>query len=169
MERAGPVTERRICPPPVDWRRLPPTGRLRRLCLPGPVGPLWLELRDDCVLRLGFACGQAAPQADAEGWCARLFGGLAPVPVYLRGTPFQEAVWRALLEIPCGQTRSYGELAAALRRPGGARAVGQAVGANPLAWLVPCHRVLAAHGPGGYHWGLAVKRRLLALEGVELP
>ncbi|RMG58550.1 MAG: MGMT family protein, partial [Gammaproteobacteria bacterium] len=56
----------------------------------------------------------------------------------------------------------------AIGQPAAARAVGQAVGANPVAWLVPCHRVVAARGPGGYHWGLEVKRRLLALEGVHL-
>lgn len=86
------------------------------------------------------------------------------------GTAFQRAVWRALCRIPPGETTTYGEIAAGLARPGAARAVGQAVNANPWAPLVPCHRVLAAGGrPGGYARGLAMKRQLLAAEGVTLP
>lgn len=86
------------------------------------------------------------------------------------GTTFQRAVWRALCRIPTGETTTYGEIATRLGRPGAARAVGQAVNANPWAPLVPCHRVLAAGGrPGGYASGLARKRRLLAAEGVCLP
>lgn len=85
----------------------------------------------------------------------------------LRGTDFQVAVWRALLHIPYGGTLTYGEVARAVGRPGGARAVGQAVHVNPVAIVVPCHRVVAGGGRiGGYGGGLETKRRLLALEGA---
>lgn len=89
------------------------------------------------------------------------------LPLDLRGTPFQLAVWRELLRLPYGATTTYGAIARAVGRPGAARAVGQAVGANPVAVVVPCHRVLAAGGGlGGYAGGLGLKRRLLALEGA---
>jgi len=89
-----------------------------------------------------------------------------------RGTPFQQEVWRALLEIPAGETRSYGEIAARVGEPGAARAVGAACGANPIPVLVPCHRVLAAHKKlGGFSSGLKWKRLLLEREarraGIE--
>ena len=93
-----------------------------------------------------------------------------------RGTPFQQKVWRALLEIPAGETRSYGEIAAAVGESGAARAVGAACGANPIPVLVPCHRVLAAHQKlGGFSAGLKWKRLLLEREArragikFELP
>ncbi|MCL7743934.1 methylated-DNA--[protein]-cysteine S-methyltransferase [Guyparkeria hydrothermalis] len=83
------------------------------------------------------------------------------------GTPFQRAVWSALCAIPPGKTVGYGELARRIGRPRAARAIGQAVGANPWAPLVPCHRVLAGDGSlGGYAGGTAVKSALLALEGI---
>ena len=85
------------------------------------------------------------------------------------GTEFQKKVWAALLAIPAGQTRSYGEIAAAVGSPKGARAVGGACGSNPIPVLVPCHRVLAGgRGPGGFSGGLDWKKRLLAVEGVRL-
>lgn len=81
------------------------------------------------------------------------------------GTPFQQAVWQALLQIPPGETCSYGALAQAAGKPGAARAVGAAVGRNPLSVVVPCHRVLGAGGAlTGYAGGLERKRALLALE-----
>lgn len=88
------------------------------------------------------------------------------VPFELHGTCFQCEVWRALFEIPWGETRTYGEIARALGRPGAARAVGAAAGRNPLPVIVPCHRLIAAGGGlGGFSGGLEVKKRLLALEG----
>lgn len=87
------------------------------------------------------------------------------VPLELDGTPFQRAVWSALQRIPYGETRSYREIAAELGRPLAARAVGQANRANPVAIVVPCHRVIAAGGSlGGYASGLELKRFLLDLE-----
>ncbi len=87
-----------------------------------------------------------------------------------RGTDFQRAVWRELCEIAAGETRTYGQLAERVGRPQAARAIGQAVGCNPWALLVPCHRVLAAKGRlGGYAHGTAIKARLLAHEGLGAP
>jgi methylated-DNA-[protein]-cysteine S-methyltransferase len=83
--------------------------------------------------------------------------------------PFARRVYEAARLIPAGQTTTYGELAKAVNRPAAARAVGQALGRNPIALIIPCHRVLAAGGrPGGFsaHGGLATKARLLAVEGV---
>jgi O-6-methylguanine DNA methyltransferase len=83
----------------------------------------------------------------------------------LRGTPFQLEVWSALREIPYGETRSYAEIAREVGRPAALRAVGTANGSNPLAIVVPCHRVIASDGSlGGYGGGLPLKARLLAME-----
>jgi AraC family transcriptional regulator of adaptative response/methylated-DNA-[protein]-cysteine methyltransferase len=86
----------------------------------------------------------------------------------VRGTAFQEAVWRALRAIPPGETRSYAQLAAAVGKPKAARAAGSANGANPVAVLIPCHRVVRGDGAlGGYAWGEVVKRELLNRERVQ--
>lgn len=82
------------------------------------------------------------------------------------GTAFQQAVWREMKKIPRGQTRTYGEIAAAIGRPNAVRAVGTACGANPLPVFIPCHRVVAKNGPGGFGSGLPWKRLLLNLEGA---
>jgi methylated-DNA-[protein]-cysteine S-methyltransferase len=87
------------------------------------------------------------------------------LPLELDGTAFQRDVWAELTFIPYGETISYGELARRVGRPKGPRAVGQANGRNPIPIIVPCHRVLARDGIGGYGGGLPVKRALLALEG----
>ena len=88
------------------------------------------------------------------------------IPLDVQGTAFQQRVWQALREIPPGETRSYGELAAALGNPKASRAVGGANGANRIAVLIPCHRVIAADGGlGGYAYGTEIKRELLAREG----
>lgn len=90
------------------------------------------------------------------------------LPLRPEGTAFQQAVWRALLKVPFGETSTYGALAAAIGRPGAARAVGAAVGANPLAVVVPCHRIIGADGTlTGYAGGLARKTKLLALEAAR--
>jgi len=86
------------------------------------------------------------------------------------GTPFQQRVWRTLLDIPYGETTSYGEVARRIGTPRAVRAVGRANGANPIAVIVPCHRVIGANGTlTGYGGGLERKAKLLALEGVRLP
>lgn len=92
------------------------------------------------------------------------------VPVHAFGTPFHLKVWEALLAIPSGRVTTYGALAAAAGEPRAVRAVASAVGRNPVAWLIPCHRVLRATGAlGGYRWGLPAKRMMLAWEDVADP
>ena len=88
------------------------------------------------------------------------------IPLALDGTTFQKEVWAELSKIPYGETISYGELARRVGRPKGPRAVGQANGKNRIPIIVPCHRVLATNGLGGYAGGLSMKRSLLAIEGV---
>lgn len=81
------------------------------------------------------------------------------------GTEFQRAVWKAMRKIPRGQTLTYGDLAAAIGRPNAVRAVGTACGANPLPLFIPCHRVVAKNGLGGFGSGLPWKKLLLSMEG----
>jgi methylated-DNA-[protein]-cysteine S-methyltransferase len=88
------------------------------------------------------------------------------IAMELDGTKFQKQVWTELSRIPYGTTISYGELARRVGRPKGPRAVGQANGKNPIPIIVPCHRVVASDGIGGYGGGLPMKRALLAIEGV---
>ncbi len=91
------------------------------------------------------------------------------LPLALVGSAWQKAVWRALTEIPYGETRSYGEIAASVGRPGAARAVGRANATNRLPLVVPCHRVIAADGTlGGFNGGLHLKERLLRHEARVL-
>jgi O-6-methylguanine DNA methyltransferase len=92
------------------------------------------------------------------------------VPVDIHGTPFEMRTWSQLLKIPYGETRSYGDLARALGKPGASRAVGRANGANYLSIVVPCHRVIESGGGlRGYGGGVWRKARLLELEGVLIP
>lgn len=103
-------------------------------------------------------------------WALAAFGAkpTEPTPLYLIGAPFQVKVWEALLAIPSGQVTSYGEIAQAVGNPRAVRAVGTAVGRNPVSWLIPCHRALRKSGGlGGYHWGLPVKRAMLAYEAAQ--
>jgi methylated-DNA-[protein]-cysteine S-methyltransferase len=108
---------------------------------------------------------------EVAGALHRYFGGdlaaLDAVPAELNGTPFQKTVWQALRRIPHGTTISYSELAKRIGQPASVRAVGSANGANPVAVIVPCHRVIGADGSlTGYGGGLDRKRWLLAHEGV---
>lgn len=87
--------------------------------------------------------------------------------LHVRGTDFQTKVWQALLQIPAGKRSNYSEIASRIDQAKAVRAVGTAIGANPIAVLIPCHRVLRSDGQlGGYHWGLARKRALLQREGA---
>lgn len=96
-------------------------------------------------------------------------GAMLDIPIDARGTPFQLRVWDALRAIPCGETRTYGDLAKDFGTPGAARAIGGANAANRIAVLIPCHRVIAADGAlGGYAWGLEVKAELLSREGAAV-
>lgn len=88
--------------------------------------------------------------------------------LHLIGAPFQIKVWEALLSIPSGHVTTYSEIANSVGSPKAARAVGTAVGRNPVSWIIPCHRALRKSGAlGGYHWGLPVKRAMLAWEGAR--
>jgi AraC family transcriptional regulator of adaptative response/methylated-DNA-[protein]-cysteine methyltransferase len=152
-----------------------------------PFGRAFLARSGRGIVELGFA--GARPDAEllaelADAWpgarivadphagdmLADIFRGGCEHVLHLRGTNFQQQVWRALLAVPPGETTHYGELAAAVGRPGASRAVGNAVGANPVAWLIPCHRVLRRNGAlGGYRWGVGRKRAMLAWERCRPP
>lgn len=110
--------------------------------------------------------------SEAAAWLDCYFAGREPdftPPLRLKGTAFQRAVWELLLTVPYGKTTSYGELAARLGNAS-ARAVGGAVGRNPVSLIVPCHRVLGRDGGlSGYAGGVDKKRWLLKLEGAETP
>lgn len=91
-----------------------------------------------------------------------------PLALLVRGTNFQVQVWTALLRIPSGRVAAYEDVAAAVGKPAAVRAVGTAVGRNPIAFLIPCHRVIRANGAiGGYRWGVSRKRALLTWEGAQ--
>ncbi len=145
-----------------------------------PLGPILVAGDESGLRRINFQRG-TAPQPVEPDWIldaaamgraieqlgAYFAGQLRQFDLRLapRGTPFQQRVWQALRGIPYGQTATYGQIAARLGKPGGARAVGGANGRNPLPIVVPCHRVVAAQGKlGGFTGGLDLKRGLLALE-----
>lgn len=100
-------------------------------------------------------------------WAASAFGA-AGAPLHLIGAPFQIKVWEALMRIPTGHVTTYSEIAGSIGNPKAVRAVGTAVGRNPVSFLIPCHRALRRDGSlGGYHWGLPVKRAILAWEAAR--
>jgi len=117
--------------------------------------------------------GRSAPIDQLDEELQSYFAGTLfefQTPIVLAGTPFQQEVWRELRRIPYGKTRSYAQQAEAIGRPEAIRAVARANGANQLAIVVPCHRVIASDGQlAGYAGGLARKRRLLELEGAITP
>lgn len=150
-----------------------------------PLGPITLASDGEALIGLWFD-GQAHDRAtlspsweekrlplfdEAARWLDLYFAGQLPdftPKLAPRGTAFQQAVWEKLRTIPYGKTTTYGELARALNCPSAYRAVGGAVGRNPLSLLIPCHRVLGADGRlTGYAGGLRRKQWLLALEGVD--
>jgi len=110
--------------------------------------------------------GEAARIA-AQVFCPDTARRDGPISLAVRGTNFQVAVWRALLEVPCGALVAYGDLARAVGRPKAQRAVGAAVGANPCAFAIPCHRVIRESGAiGGYRWGVTRKRAMHVWEAA---
>jgi methylated-DNA-[protein]-cysteine S-methyltransferase len=150
-----------------------------------PVGRLAIVVDEQETLRaVGFTEGhprmgrllspRLVPRKNPAGLTAPIRayfrGDLAAIeglPVTLAGTDFQRKVWTALRAIPCGETRSYGQLAARIGKPGAVRAVGLANGANPVGIVVPCHRVIGADGSlTGYGGGMQRKRWLLEHEGA---
>ena len=140
--------------------------------------PLSCGLEGGQIVALRFGAGENSPRpspASLALW-ERLRGEIGEylaggrrsfdLPVRLAGTPFQKQVWRALMRIPYGETRTYGEIAKIIGRPGAARAVGSACHRNPVVLLIPCHRVVGSGGDlTGFAGGIPVKARLLALEG----
>ena len=93
---------------------------------------------------------------------------LRDIKLHLKGTPFQLKVWETLLKIPMGRLATYGTVAGAVGKPGAARAVGTAIGNNPVAFLIPCHRVIQSTGSfGGYMWGNTRKTAILGWEGAK--
>lgn len=147
----------------------------------GAEGALWAlglvgemaepQVHADLSARFPGARLTEAPEALAPAIDA-LVRGDGEIRVHLAGTDFQMAVWRALADLRPGEVISYAVLADRIGRPSALRAVGTAVGQNPVAWVVACHRVTRTGGAlGGYHWGAALKRALLAREGavVALP
>jgi methylated-DNA-[protein]-cysteine S-methyltransferase len=143
---------------------------------PSPLGPLTLVTREDGTLVELWLSGKAGAQDtlhDSATTAARqldeYFAGhrrAFDLPIEPKGTDFQRQVWNALLDIPYGETRSYGQIARAIGQPSAVRAVGAANGANPIAIVIPCHRVIGANGTlVGYGGGLDKKTKLLELEG----
>jgi O-6-methylguanine DNA methyltransferase len=144
-----------------------------------PVGLLLLAVSERGLVALEFGCGRIAAggvESDEKtAPCVRqlneYFAGRRrrfDLPLDLRGTDFQKRCWRELLKIPYGETRSYADIARAIGNPAAVRAVGLANGQNPVAIVVPCHRVIGSDGSlTGYGGGLEIKRKLLELEGAR--
>ncbi|TDX33181.1 methylated-DNA--[protein]-cysteine S-methyltransferase [Rhodovulum visakhapatnamense] len=152
-----------------------------------PFGPALLMATDRGICGIGFAAetGPEPAMADLKSrwprasfvedpmalapWAEAAFGRRGgEARLHLIGAPFQIKVWEALLSVPSGQVTTYSEIARAIGHPAAVRAVGTAVGRNPISYLIPCHRALRKTGAlGGYHWGLPVKRALLAWESAR--
>ena len=110
-------------------------------------------------------------EALAQQWLDRIFEGAngSTIPVWLRGSPFQLKVWEALLAIPEGANATYGHIAKLIGMPRASQAVGNAIGSNPVSWIIPCHRVIRKLGEtGGYRWGPTVKRAMIGMEAARV-
>lgn len=184
-EQAGP----RLGMTPAAYRRGGHGVRIRFAIVPSPLGQLLVAATPSGVCTVSLGDGEAQlerrlhaefPRAvierDDDGSLAALAGkvlahirGDGPahdLPLDVRGTAFQQQVWRALLAIPYGETRSYAQVAAAIGRPTATRAVARACATNPVAVVIPCHRVVRSDGGlGGYAGGIERKERLLEIEG----
>ena len=154
-----------------------------------PFGPALIMGTDRGICGIGFSAETGAEEAMADmlsRWPKARFtedptalkpmaekafprdGGEPTAPLFLIGAPFQIKVWEALLQIPTGHVTTYSDIARLIGHPKAVRAVGTAVGRNPISWLIPCHRALRKSGGlGGYHWGLPLKRTMLAWEAAE--
>ncbi|MCK4717630.1 MAG: methylated-DNA--[protein]-cysteine S-methyltransferase [Thermoplasmata archaeon] len=136
-----------------------------------PTGPIRVTMAGDVLVRLELEPenpGEGEPPPRVARELKEYFSGerkAFDIPYNMEGTPFQLAVWDALAQIPYGETRTYGEVAKSIGKPGAMRAVGTAAGKNHLPIIIPCHRVVAANGMGGFSAGLWRKDWLLTLEG----
>ena len=155
-----------------------------------PFGPALVMGTDKGICGMAFSAetGEEAAMEDMTGrwpratyvedpmrlrpWVNSAFGidgTLEETPLYMIGAPFQIKVWEALVHIPSGHVTTYSEIAQTIGKPRAVRAVGTAVGRNPISWLIPCHRALRKSGGlGGYHWGLPIKRAMLAYESARV-
>ena len=170
---------------PGDYARGGAGLTIRHGWLDGPFGEMLAMATDRGLCGLAFSeeTGRAHALADMTArWpeathledaaaVAPLIEGLfdgGEARLHLIGAPFQIKVWEALMRVPSGQVTTYSEIAQFIGRPRAVRAVGTAVGRNPISWLIPCHRALRKSGGlGGYHWGLPVKRAMLAWESAR--
>lgn len=179
---------------PGDYARKGAGLTIRQGWFDSPFGPLLAmgTERGLCGLAFGAETGRPATEADMRArwpkaqflddaealqpWVTAALSREGEAALHLMGTPLQIKVWEALLQIPEGAVSTYGEIAELAGAPSAVRAVGTAVGKNPISWLIPCHRVLRKGGAaaavlGGYHWGVPVKRAMLAYEAArsEMP
>ena len=123
------------------------------------------QARDDLVNRWPLALFEEKPNRLAS-WVEATFASKGNVDLHVMGAPLQIKVWEALMRIPSGYVTTYSNIAQSIQNPKAVRAVGTAVGQNPISFIIPCHRVLRKSGAlGGYHWGTPVKRAILAFEG----
>ncbi len=157
---------------PLGTLRLAATRKgLAQICLPRAAGPGftgWLARRLPDAERVDWLPLLDKARQELDAYFAGQLREFT-LPLDLHGTPFQRSVWEALRRIGYGETQSYADVARAVGRPNALRAVGNANGANPVAVVVPCHRVINADGGlGGYGGGPEAKRRLLALEKASV-
>ena len=151
-----------------------------------PFGPATLLATQYGICGLGF-CGELGIEATKQDFFRRwrktqfiqsadnlthykdaLFNDDLVTPLHLIGSSFYLNVWKALLDIPIGQTLTYSDVALRAGNARAVRAVGTAIGKNPISWLIPCHRAVRKDGTlGGYHWGLSIKRAMLAHEAIR--
>ena len=150
-----------------------PVGALKVIASDRGLSAILWENDDPKRVRLGPLVEDPSHPVllETERQLAAYFAGTLTaftVPLDFNGTEFQKSVWAALLTIPFGATRSYGDIARQIGRPGASRAVGAANGKNPISIIAPCHRVIGAAGAlTGFAGGLDIKRRLLGLESAE--
>lgn len=145
-------------------------GTVRGICGMGFAAEMGVEgAFEDLLHRWPKATFTEDPMA-LRPWVLDAFAtdGQGSTPLHLIGAPFQIKVWEALIRIPTGHVTTYSEIAGTIGNPKAVRAVGTAVGRNPVSFLIPCHRALRRDGSlGGYHWGLPVKRAILAWESAR--
>ena len=169
---------------PGEWAAGGP-ATIRHGTFPSPFGPALVMATERGICGIAFTAESGAEAAmkdlrarwpgarhvhDPDGirpWAEAALSMSGEAPAHLIGAPFQIKVWEALMRIPTGHVTTYSEIATAIGSPRAVRAVGTAVGRNPVSLLIPCHRALRKSGGlGGYHWGLPVKRAILAWEAA---